>query len=277
MRDVGIRHLFLDGCFHTVAVAHDPSAGWASDDCHFCWHFEKGSARTIAGRNFKFYVNLRSLQSTAVVAEDGTADAASGDEAETDGNTAANVAGNGATVRKPIMIDGESVPYASSYRYLGVDVNNKLDRKKMLEARYVRGRRILQEIAPVLGSVRIPIMLRRQVIVGLLIPAIAFAGELWGFDSTNKTAAMYQKLESLVDMACVMIMKGMRTFPKRNAVMGTSLKAMRDELRLPSIEAVMAGRAARAFVKYPFSKCLVRKMLSRTRSIETRSIWARKM
>lgn len=37
--DLAVWHLLLDSFFHAMPVAHHPSAGWASVDCYFGWHF----------------------------------------------------------------------------------------------------------------------------------------------------------------------------------------------------------------------------------------------
>lgn len=39
MGDLAVWHLLLDSFFHAMPVAHHPSAGWASVDCYFGWHF----------------------------------------------------------------------------------------------------------------------------------------------------------------------------------------------------------------------------------------------
>ena len=158
------------------------------------------------------------------------------------------------------------MPYVRTYRYLGVMFNDILSRAEMLKHREVRGRQVLKEISGVIGSLSIPLQLRRQVIVGLLVPAIAFAGELFGFEQFAVQGDKFRGLERLLDDACVMVIRGSRKIPtsRQHGPSGTCYKTMRMEMRLPSIEAIMMGRASRAMLKYPSSKCYVHRMFSKT-------------
>ena len=105
----------------------------------------------------------------------------------------------------PITINGAAVPYVREYLYLGIMMNDKLCRRFMLTACVARGRKVLAQIAPVVSSKRMPLAIRRQAITGLLLPALAFGGEVLGFQTFNARGDGYDQLESILNKALVML------------------------------------------------------------------------
>lgn len=67
MGDLAVWHLLLDSFFHAMPVAHHPSAGWASVDCYFGWHFVSEKVNSIRfTRRFNSEFELKSMSTSDI-------------------------------------------------------------------------------------------------------------------------------------------------------------------------------------------------------------------
>ena len=64
MGDLAVWHLLLDSFFHAMPVAHHPSAGWASVDCYFGWHFVSEKVNQYDHKKVQF--ELKSMSTSDI-------------------------------------------------------------------------------------------------------------------------------------------------------------------------------------------------------------------
>ena len=100
-----------------------------------------------------------------------------------------------------------------------------------------------------LGSKHIPLNLRRQAVISLLLPALAYGGELFGLQSPAKTHNLLKPLESVLKHALAMMASASYSI-KQGTPMGTTDAILREEFGVQSVAATMAGMAARSRIKY---------------------------
>ena len=163
-----------------------------------------------------------------------------------------------------IKIDGKILPRVKEYPYLGIVFNDELDLSKMIAARVkkiahpTKGTR--SAIRRFVGSKNAPLELRIMVIKAVLLPALCYGGELFGLRGFNgQRNQLIAPLENILNTAIFMLSKASwSTNVKLPAL--TAIRVFRKELGIPSVEACMAGRAARALAKFPTSKCMVHKL-----------------
>jgi endonuclease/exonuclease/phosphatase family metal-dependent hydrolase len=75
---------------------------------------------------------------------------------------------------------GAQLPVVATYRYLGIQVNNKLNAAEMVRARAAAGQAVLGTLMPVLRDRRIPRHERVTIVKSFLAPVVMFGAELWG-------------------------------------------------------------------------------------------------
>lgn len=110
-------------------------------------------------------------------------------------------------------------------------------------------KKILWPMRKMLGNKNIALSLRRHAIIGLLLPALCYGGELFGLTSVAAKNERIKPLERVLKHALAMIGRASyRTDQKTPS--GTSDAILREELCLQSVEATMAGQAVRARIKY---------------------------
>ena len=151
----------------------------------------------------------------------------------------------------------ENVPLLATYKYLGLQFNVDLSLDDMISWRAERvQKKILWPMRKMLGNKNIALSLRRHAIIGLLLPALCYGGELFGLTSVAANNNRIQPLERVLKHALAMIGRASyRT--DQNTPSGTSDAILREELCVPSVEATMAGQAVRARIKYQDSPGLV--------------------
>ena len=151
-----------------------------------------------------------------------------------------------------ILLRGQVVERSSVYDelYLGIAFNDSLDKQKMLMARADKVfKGTFWKIRKLIANKMVPISLRRTVLNGLLIPALAYGGELFGLESFSKGGKFYRPVEKILDTAMAMMAKG-NWDTTTELPMHVSAASLRLEYNVPAIEAVMAGKAVRGLIKY---------------------------
>ena len=151
----------------------------------------------------------------------------------------------------------EEVPRAATYKYLGLMFNDDLSLTEMIKWRAERvTKRTLLPMRKMLGSKHIPLNLRRQAVISLLLPALAYGGELFGLHASALTNALLHPLESVLKHALAMMASASYSI-KKGTPMGTTDAILREEFGVPSVEATMAGMAVRSRIKYQASPGLI--------------------
>lgn len=143
-------------------------------------------------------------------------------------------------------LGGEQVPIVDSYTYLGLVVNSDLDLKVMAADRASKGWKVLRALKPVLASSRIPLAMRLHIVKYILVPTLAFGGELWGM-SVDRSAQVEKVLSAALRALFRLGDKSRRISP---IVIGM-------ETGVCPVAARVAGSKARAFHKYPNLRTVV--------------------
>ena len=138
-------------------------------------------------------------------------------------------------------LQGESVPVVESYTYLGIELNDRMDLRATSEAITARTRKALWAIKPALVNRSIPMETRALMLKALVLPIAAMGGELLGMN--QQLANQRQKLLS---QAVAWIYSGNRAGQGVLVAPAANL-----ELEIPPLSAIMSGRRARAWVKFP--------------------------
>lgn len=95
---------------------------------------------------------------------------------------------------KSWSVQGETVPYVHTYRYLGVLVNDRLDVRAMVTDRAVHLEAACATLHSFLATTSIPMVARTKVLNAVAVAVAAYGGELWGMNQQ-----MAQKLQSKLD------------------------------------------------------------------------------
>ena len=151
----------------------------------------------------------------------------------------------------------ENVPLLATYKYLGLEFNVDLSLDDMISWRAERvKKKVLWPMRKMLGNKNIALSLRRHAVIGLLLPALCYGGELFGLTSTAVDNERIKPLEQVLKHALAMI--GRASYKTDQPTpSGTTDAILREELCVPSVEATMAGQAVRARIKYQDSPGLV--------------------
>jgi hypothetical protein len=157
--------------------------------------------------------------------------------------------------KRDIFLCGEAIPWESEYEYLGLWFNDDLDKSKMVKELAKKiGTKSLPAMRKMVGGACIPLALRLRAVKSLLIPALTYGGELFGLHGTaskSTAPALVRELESVLNSALFMISKGSWSASSRSLA---AVNTLRRDWQIPSVEAVWAGKCARALVKFRFSK-----------------------
>jgi len=118
----------------------------------------------------------------------------------------------------------------------------------MVKHRLIRANGAVKSIAPVLANVKIPLSMRRLLVLAFIQPTLTFGGELLGM----RAVGLSLPLQKVMNRALNMIIMGRERFQVRAAP-----EAVMIELGMPPIQACLDGARARAFSKYKISKTYV--------------------
>jgi exonuclease III len=129
-----------------------------------------------------------------------------------------------------------SIPVVEQYRYLGVLVNNLLDRCAMARARAVAARSVLGQLTPVLCDKRIPRYERVLMAKAFVVPVVLYGAELWA-----GSREVVQPLELVLNRVWTLVLGVPRTASRFTA---------RREAPCLSAAAASMVATARAFTKW---------------------------
>ena len=161
-----------------------------------------------------------------------------------------------------ISIGGVPVKRVKVYTYLGVAFNDALCLEDMVKARAkqcLEWDGVVWKMRNFIGNKWVSLNIRRQTVLGLLLPSLAYGGELFGMRSCAAKATLLKPLEDILDGVLFQMSRASTsTTCKRPSL--TTAKILREEYGIPSVSAVMAGKAVRASLKYRSSKGWVQQL-----------------
>ena len=138
----------------------------------------------------------------------------------------------------PSTGQNETVPQQATYKYLGLMFNSDLDLTQMVKWRAERVKqKTLWPMRKFLGSKHIPLNLRRQAVISLLLPALAYGGELFGLTHLAGRNPLLAPLEGVLKMALVIMATGDYRLNynkmKKSTPHGTTDAILREEFCVP--------------------------------------------
>ena len=148
-----------------------------------------------------------------------------------------------------IYLQGERVPVVETYTYLGLNFTPALDKRSILEPRFVQSRRTVNRLRPFLGCKVIPMYLRLKVLKAVVLPRLLYGAEVYGM-CKELTNAMQTYLN-----------KALRVLAGCTAQAPVSNVALWSEFGLDTICALAASRRARAFQKCKNLRTWVRELV----------------
>jgi exonuclease III len=159
-------------------------------------------------------------------------------------------------------LQGQSVPVVETYTYLGIEVHNDWDLTKTAANISSRARKALWALRPALGNSMIPLVVKGLMIKSLVIPVAAFGGEILGMQKERAKG-----VQSVID-------RGLKWISSGDGSRGTvvSASAIRAELGIASMHAIICGRRTRAWVKFRNLKTWISTLISQPFS-SRKSTW----
>lgn len=154
----------------------------------------------------------------------------------------------------PFGVIGSSIPIVDCYKYLGFPFPRTLSMTEAASSRDTKISRVFTCIKSAVSSKNIPTPAKLDLIRSVLIPSLTFGGEVTG---------MNKKISAPLDVLLNKVIRSLTCGWGQPAV-----PALRTELRIFSVHALLAAKRTRAFLKYaklptfvskllefPFSKC----------------------
>jgi exonuclease III len=158
------------------------------------------------------------------------------------------------------VLQGEAIPVVKEYKYLGLPFRNDLDLDRVTESRAAKTGAALHSALNMIGCRTIPVGLKLLIFKALVIPVATFGGELTGMSRV--------RLESVQRI----INQGLRK------IAGRSMKSklgcpfvLGRELGVAPLEAITAGKRARAWAKYKNGATIVAQLLETKPGVRKRT------
>jgi hypothetical protein len=79
-----------------------------------------------------------------------------------------------------LLLQHQPIPVVNSYTYLGVEIDNQLDRKTMIKRRVQIAKNVALKYLPLLGSPVTPIQAKILCLRSIITPTLTYGGEIWG-------------------------------------------------------------------------------------------------
>lgn len=147
-------------------------------------------------------------------------------------------------------LSGSPVPIVDSYMYLGLPFTSPIDLTGMAVSRAEKGRKVLNSLRGPLTCVRIPILLRVKIITAILLPVLAYGGELWGMSEER-----VKEPQRVLSEALRLLWK----LGPRSSVVSSALLGV--ELEIPPVFAVVCAARARGYRKFSELRTTIAKLV----------------
>lgn len=160
---------------------------------------------------------------------------------------------------------GDPIPIVRTYEYLGLLFNRYLGVKMVVDHRAAAGTKALTAARRYLGSHTFPLGSRVPWFPSLVLSTLTYGGEFFGTwgGTFGRSQAALRPLQAVMNTGLRMISKATWDMSGRGTGFHTSTAALLLELDLPSVHAICAGKAARAFTKWKqTSKCWIRDLIT---------------
>jgi hypothetical protein len=156
-----------------------------------------------------------------------------------------------------MLLSGKHVPVVDSYKYLGFFFHRSLDISTCIQQRMSRMQSCSTMARNFIRNKTIPFPAKLTLIKSILIPTLSYGGEIAGMSAQHA-----KPIDVLLNKAIRGITKGWGSVP---------LAALRTELGIPSIFAVMSGNRARALAKYPTCNTIIASLCAHAASSQKRT------
>ena len=147
-----------------------------------------------------------------------------------------------------IKISDKDVPIVSKYEYLGLTIEPTLDKRKIVEERFQKMDRVIHQIRPLLSNTSIPIVMKRNVIMGVILPKLLYGAEIYGMNKVLTQKAQ-TKMNKVLRYTC-------------GAQYNSPTVALWGESKIPPICAIAAGRKARGYKKCATLRSYVKDLIT---------------
>ena len=84
-----------------------------------------------------------------------------------------------------IYYNNEELPKVNRYTYLGVELNNELDLKKMADFRKQKGVAVSNILTPSLSNPEVPLEFKRMLVNNVIAPMVSYGVEVFGLNETR--------------------------------------------------------------------------------------------
>jgi sorting nexin-29 len=154
-----------------------------------------------------------------------------------------------------LTLHGEPIAIVSSYKYLGLEHDKDLSLDHMVQGRIKKGHAARVALQPLLTDVRVPVAVKRDVMLSKLQPVLTYGGEVLGMENTTRRD-LTLGLQNIMNMCLRSVAMGHQSAPD------PSKAALMAELGLPPVASCMHGLRARAFLKFPSLRTYVTNFMS---------------
>ena len=149
---------------------------------------------------------------------------------------------NGCTTQEALVtanlkLQGQVLPVVDSYTYLGFSSFRSLDLFSSVQVRVAKGKRLAAATSAFFQNRSIPLAAKIDVLRMVMVPTLAFGGEIYGMHAT-----LCRPLESILSKLLRSLLYGWGR---------PSATLLRSELGIHSVHASMSSMRARAVSKYP--------------------------
>lgn len=120
----------------------------------------------------------------------------------------------GEATDEEITIQGKSIPCVDTYTYLGIEINQQIDRDEMVKRRVVATKAKINLYRRFLSSPMVPMQAKMTCIKAIIQPTVTYGGEIWGYHKTR--AAIAERAINEAMRMCFRLPKSTSTFIMRN-------------------------------------------------------------
>ena len=146
-------------------------------------------------------------------------------------------------------IHGKRLPVVTEYEYLGIVMNQDLNRDRMAQARKKSASKTMRTIQPFMQQKNVPLQHKIRVLKTVCIPKMLYGAELFGM-CASFTQSTQVKINRILRMAL-----------GTAAASSVANAPLWEELDVPPIRAIAAGRKIRGFIKATQLKSHIRSIM----------------
>ena len=93
------------------------------------------------------------------------------------------------------------MPIVDKYEYLGLIMEPTLDKRKVIEERFQKMDRTIDTMRPLLSNTSLPIVMKRNIIMGVILPKLLYGAEIYGMNKLLTQKAQ-TRMNKALRIAC---------------------------------------------------------------------------